>query len=156
MKEIYRHYGNAKFEINKFNNIKNQNFNKPLGGLYASPLKDVDISWKEWCEREKFRLDKLNKYFDFRLRDNAKVLTLKTKDDLVKLPRLKISYEVNETVHKYNFDIDFEKIAEEFDAIMVCMYRSPIENFRDSLYWQLYGWDCDTLLVCNPNIIDLI
>lgn len=38
MKEIYIHFGNPKYEKEKFIEIKNRDFVKPYGGLWASPL----------------------------------------------------------------------------------------------------------------------
>lgn len=47
-KEIYRHYGSDKFEIDKFRRITNREYsNKPFGALWSSPLNDVDVSSKK-------------------------------------------------------------------------------------------------------------
>ena len=43
---------------------------------------------------------------------------------------------------------DFEKMKENgIDAIFV-----EISNDH-RLYWALYGWDCDSIVVMNPDII---
>ena len=43
--------------------------------------------------------------------------------------------------------LDFEKIAKEFGAIEVNI------SSDEKLYWKLYGWDCDSILIMNPNVV---
>ena len=43
--------------------------------------------------------------------------------------------------------LDFEKLSKSYDVIEV-----NISADRD-LYWELYGWDCDSILVMNPSVI---
>ena len=40
--------------------------------------------------------------------------------------------------------LDFEKLQERYDAI---------EVYIDNLYWDLYGWDCDSILILNKEIV---
>lgn len=153
-KEIYRHYGSNKFNKDEFINVFNTPYsNKPSGGLWSCPTIDVDISWNEWSKSNDFRLDKLEEYFDFTLSEDAKVLEIKDIKDLANLPTIRQDY----CLGIYDVNIDFEAISKEYDAMMVWMYRS--EDLDDSvrmfdgMYYKLYGWDVDTLLVFNPNVI---
>lgn len=156
-KEIYRHWGNNKFVLPYFTPITNNEFgNKPHGGLYACPTKDVDISWDRWCKSNDFMTDRLNKHFDFTLKDNARVLEIKDKKDLLKLKGI---IDFNSDLFFIVKQIDFEKLAKDYDAIMVWIYRSTDceENIIcEGMYYWLYGWDVDTLLVLNPDIIEVI
>ena len=161
--EVYRHYGHSHFDINQFNQVVNRPYsNKPFGGLWSSPTEDVDIGWKEWCVGNEFNLDKLNTYFDFRIKDNSKILEIKDIKDLDKLPKVKLDEEVKEIITSTNMnaDIDFEELSKEYDGIQVWMYRSKdinsTERLFDGIYYRMYGWDVDTLLVFNPNIIEEI
>ena len=43
--------------------------------------------------------------------------------------------------------LDFEKLAETYDAVEV----NISSDFN--LYYQLYGWDCDSIVIMNPDII---
>ena len=46
---------------------------------------------------------------------------------------------------------DFEKmLADGWDAIE---FRLSEDS---ELYWALYGWDCDSILVMNPDVVEEI
>lgn len=163
--EVYRHWGNDKFIYSYFTPISNNReySNKPHGGLWSSPINDVDVSWETWCRGEDFMTDRLEKHFDFRLKDNARLLVIKDIKDLDKLPRVNIDDEMS-LIHTYcildfNANIDFEKLKEDYDALLVYMYRSSDISEEDmignnTIYYKLYGWDVDTLLVMNPDVIE--
>ena len=154
-KEIYRHYGSKHFNMDLFLKARNKPFsNKPHGGLWASPTKNVDVSWEDWCKGNDYNVDKLGTYFDFTLKDNANVLTIISKEDLNNLPRIEkdeedmLFYEGD----RMNTDIDFEEIAKNYDAIMVWIYRDSLSTTFSGIYYELYGWDCDSLLVLNLKL----
>lgn len=156
-KEVYRHYGHSKFDKNKFIKISNQYYsNKPRGGLWSSPTKDYDVNWYEWCKAEEFCTYSLRKHFDFTLKDDARILVIKDIKDLDKLPR----YNTEHKHEAFITDIDFKKLAEDYDALMVYIYRSSDltdeEKLCDGIYYKLYGWDVDTLLVLNPEVVEVI
>lgn len=45
--------------------------------------------------------------------------------------------------------LDFEKLRElGIDAIELHLIENP------ELYWTLYTWDCDSVLVMNPDVIE--
>ena len=44
--------------------------------------------------------------------------------------------------------LDFEKLSKEYDAIEVFISKD------EQLYWDLYGWDCDSILIMNSDIIE--
>lgn len=54
IKPQFIHYGHTKFNIKKFDNIKNKYGNKPDGGLWLSPV-NSKWGWKDWCESERFK-----------------------------------------------------------------------------------------------------
>ena len=68
-----------------------------------------------------------------------------------------------EEFHKYdiNENVGFVFVKEDYDAMLVYMYRSSdisedgLFN-NESMYYKLYGWDVDTLLVLNPNVIEVV
>jgi len=46
--------------------------------------------------------------------------------------------------------VDFESMKKDYDAIKFNYDNNP------SLYWDLYGWDCDCILVLNKNVIVIL
>lgn len=138
---MYIHYGDNKFDINKFKEIRNHEFlNKPHGGLWASDI-NSEFGWKDWCIKEDYRTDELNKSFKFILNENSKVLTINDVNDLRDLPMIKFESFIG--IPKVY--LDFEKLKEKYDAIEVII--------NEQLYYTLYGWDCDSILIMNPEIV---
>ena len=140
----YIHYGHTKFDKDLFTKIKNVDCNtKPRGGLWASDINSKH-GWKEWCNENEFRnCDKENS-FTFTLSDDAKILYIESVNDLQSLPKVDDKFGINFSSWIL---LDFEKLAEIYDAVEV-----SISNDFD-LYYQLYGWDCDSIVIMNPDIV---
>ena len=139
---IYIHYGDDQFR--RITPICNHPWlAKPCGGLWASREHDP-LGWKSWCEGEEFRLDTFDRYFRFTLKPGAKGLTLSHEDQLKDLPTLYTEvFSRNKT-----YFLDFEKLSQRYDAIEIV----DIGN----LYWPLYAWDCNCILVMNPDIVEVL
>lgn len=141
-RDVYIHYGSKKFNKNLFQEIKNIPFVKPEGGLWASRI-NAERGWKQWTEDNNYMTDRYRKdnCFKFKLKESAKILTLKTKTDLKKLPK--------NIIPTFPIDnwLDFEELKKKYDAI---------EVFIDELYWDLYGWDCDSILILNKEVVEEI
>ena len=140
MSDKYIHYGHKHFDINLFCPISNREiFTKPFGGLWASRA-DAKYGWKEWNDDEQFRECNEENSFIFQLSDTARILTINSSDDLKKLTKTYRGFFVP-------CCLDFEQLSQKYDAIEV-----NISSDR-RLYWDLYGWDCDSILVMNPEVI---
>ena len=138
----YIHYGHKHFDINLFCFISNRElFTKPFGGLWGSRT-DAEYGWKDWNDGEYFKKCEKENSFTFILSDNAKILTINSVDDLEYLPHFENDFLL--------CVLDFEKLSKFYDAIEV-----NISSDR-RLYWDLYGWDCDSILVMNPEVIQEI
>jgi hypothetical protein len=149
-KNIYIHYGSNTFYENLFIQIKNRVHFKPYGGLWASNI-NAKFSWKDWCESEDFFKNNFNKFFKFTLKKDSKILTIANCSQLNDIPIQNNDFFVKYTTSKFPFRyIDFEKLKESYDAIEIL-----ISNDR-KLYYEIYGWDCDSILIMNKNIIELI
>jgi hypothetical protein len=157
----YIHYGSDHFDEGRFMPIKNDILmglsNKPLGGLWSSD-KNAEFGWKDWCKSEDFYLERLKKHFEFTLRNEARILRIDSCNILQSLPEVNI--EILPSTNKEIFEmynsrfsrlkkyfLDFECIAKKYDAIEVLISKDY------NLYYALYGWDCDTLLVMNPDVM---
>ena len=142
--EIYIHYGHKSFDNELFDEIKNEcAWVKPIGGLWASNI-NAKYGWRDWCEEQRFRECSIDNSFKFKLKEDSRILKIDNSDILKKLPI------VNAPFRTSWINLDFEKIKEEYDAIEVLIS----EDRR--LYWDLYGWDCDSLLVLNKEVIEQI
>lgn len=149
----YISYGLGQFDVYKFNKIKNIEYlNKPKGGLWASPI-DAKHGWKDWCEAEDFRDCKEDNSFRFTLKDNAKVYYINSIIDCKNMPQLQYDLGFKENM----IYPDFEKMKQiGIDAIQFNLSNDTKSSFCDGLYWALYGWDCDCILVLNKDVIELL
>lgn len=140
--QIYVHYGHKNFDNDLFKPIKNiSNFSKPKGGLWASRI-DAKYGWREWCNDEEFRKNDEENAFRFTLSDYAKILYIDSEDKLLNLPIQK-----NCIIKSWKC-LDFEELLKNYyDAIEVDISKCW------ALYNELYGWDCDSILIMNPDII---
>ena len=141
---IYIHYGHNKFDKDKFKPIKNVKSLgiKPNGGFWGC-RKDANRSWFDWCIREDYEVDSLKKSFEFTISKNAKILTIDNHKKLDKIPKRD---DIDTSI--VYMALDFEKLSEGYDAIEVFISKD------EQLYWDLYGWDCDSILIMNPDIIE--
>ena len=143
----YIHYGASKYDPKKFKPIKNLRdccgFSKPYGGLWASPV-ITQMGWKDWNEKENFRVCDEQNSFRFKLKSGCKIAYIDSEGKLNTVPDL--IEPGNPQRRKF---IDFEKALEiGFDAIEISISKCP------SLYWALYGWDCDSIVVLNKGAIE--
>jgi len=143
-------YGKGSFfDKNKFQLVKNMLYwNKPSGGLWASPI-NCNYGWKEWCIIEEF--GDLSSSFEFVVTGN--IFKIENSNSLNQLPLIKREESGYEEIvlmsALYNRQlIDFEAVANSgVDAIWVT------ENAIR--YKEFYGWDCESVLILNPNCIQI-
>lgn len=150
----YIHYGSDHFDRSMFRPIINYPYLwvKPLGGMWSSPV-DSKNTWENWCRKKEFRLEKLDKQFIFILAEGSRVLRISSNKDLDELYsqgyKRSCIYR-HPFLHDDSYYLDFEKIlADDYDAIQV--------TINSEISTSLYHWDCDTLLVLNPDcVVELI
>jgi hypothetical protein len=115
--------------------------NKPKGGLWVSPL-NSQISWKDWCLEEEFPCN-IEYYFKLKFYKSAKIYKIDFNEDLLKLPH--IYYKETDCYYP-----DFEEIMKSFDAIWLTEKGVGKTNSMLNSY-NLYGWDCESVLIMNKN-----
>ena len=141
------HYGSNSFEKDWFASIRNINFlNKPEGGLWASPV-NSKYGWIDWCKRENFELQRLKESFKFNC--NGSFIVINKPEDLKELPLCFRECSIERKKLRPYFD--FEKMAKEVDGV----YLTEAGEYKTRLSFPLnfYGWDCESVLIFNFNVI---
>lgn len=146
------HYGNSKFNPEKFIPARNRpgcGMNKPIGGLWASPL-NSKWGWKHWCDAEQFR--ECTEGFQFTLSDKANIVVLNNLMDLKELPLVPSS----ELIIKDFMELDFNKLlASGVDAVWLTL--NGLNSLGRCFHFEgmppFYGWDCESVLILRPDNI---
>lgn len=155
---VYIHYGSTKFDPAHGFPIRNANdWSKPIGGLWASRV-DASYGWKRWCEAEDFASCEKSNSFEFAMKDPSKVAVIRNKTDLLKLPTvasdflLKRSEDFGTNIHLF---IDFEEcLRRGIDAIELCWFGDEYGGQRgDRMDYIMLAWDCDSIVVLNPEAV---
>ena len=91
-----------------------------------------------------------NNSFKFQLCDNSKVAIIHCMKDLDCLPTIGSNCSIF-----WNKVIDFEEcVRQGYDAIELCWYGSEYKDKKaDDMYFGLYGWDCDSIVILNPSVV---
>jgi len=151
----YVHYGASAFDRDLFSPVENlPGLCKPLGGFWLSSP-EYEFSWKDWCEEWEFS-DKLEIAAEFELLPTANIFRVTSYEQIKDLPRktltingalwpLKFREENDEEPNAIS--LDFEYLARIYDGMEVLI------SSDERLYWALNTWDCDSLLVFNPDIL---
>jgi hypothetical protein len=114
---------------------------KPRGGLWTSPV-NSDFGWADWCKSEDFRTHALKDYFD--LDFQGELLVIDSEADLEKIPWV----DLGELTY---FPIFMPLVLCGIDGLHLT-WKGQRET-RFSRPKNLYGWDCETVLVFNPDSI---
>lgn len=157
--KTYIHYGSYSFsyEICRqcFDNMKNGILAATLKpfGLWGSDI-NSEFKWEDWCRLEEFHLDNLKSSFKFTLDPSANILEIKKEDDILPYIIIDESYSrPNVFGHQLKTSIsdrfNINLLAKEFDGIE--LYMS--ENYTELKYSIFNTWDCDSIVVWNPDII---
>jgi len=130
-------YGKGKkFISSKFTPIENiPFFVKPKGGLWASPV-NAAWGWREWCKIEEFG----DLYNNFTFVFDGNVFVIDSISSAASMPWI-----------DHDKSIDFEKMLElGYDAIYLTEKGQKETRFSTP---SLYGWDCECVLIMNPECI---
>ncbi len=140
------------FNLNELKPIRNRRFcGKPDGGLWGSPV-DSNWGWKDWCESEDFyKHSGLEKGFTWTLSDSARILILDSMESYQNLQwNYKILYSDMVSIEVLNF----ERVSRDYDAILLT--ESGLDELRGDLHLGFFTWDCESILVLNPECIENI
>ena len=143
------HYGARTYDPTLFQSIQNRRWtNKPYGGLWASYV-DAEYGWRQFCDKAEFGNIQEDINFVFELATD-RILLIDSSEKAVRLPRRQ--KDPNEYGIEVSYPVlpDFETIATQYDAIDFRISSDP------SLYRTLYSWDCDSILILNPDVVKVI
>lgn len=151
--KVYRHYGASVFDPT--HKLGGGHMGKP-NGLWASPKKSNEKSWtwKDFCESEDFRVESLNRHFDFRLKKGTRILRVHTLSDII--PYLKTTEDYQGYCELFpsliaadptrGKKLDMIKIHANFDGMEVYMGQNWCELHDSDMF---YSWDVDSLVLWN-------
>ncbi len=137
------HYGAKKYDPKILHVPVNQYHVKPIGGLWTSPVKS-DWGWKDWCHVEDFRKCNARNSFTLKFNKDAKILMIESYEDLETLPLFE-----NKDLPSFFKLFDYEEIFKSCDAIWLTVDGQ--NKTRLSRPLNLYGWDCESILIGNPD-----
>ena len=158
--ETYIHYGSSSFDKSKFETILNSNdaeINKPLRGLWASIKEEEENGWRGLIETSNagvLEYSSLIYSFMFKLKDKSRILKISNIKDIEDLPANKNAIDafgnrLSDGINSFGDKIiDWEKIAERYDAIVVDLTKDNGE-----LEEILTGWDVNSVVVLNPDAV---
>jgi hypothetical protein len=155
------HYGDRTYDLKKFHYVRNDGWVKPIGGLWTSPV-NSQYGWRDWCEAEYFESCLKANSFLLKVKPWARICVIDTLEDLHNFPFVSrwdlLSTSEKITKRKYSLTSpefyhektipDFETLKKRFDAIWLTVEG----QWRTRLVFpiNLYGWDCETVLILNP------
>jgi hypothetical protein len=139
------HFGSPCYLPKRVKAIVNDNWTKPKGGLWTSPI-DSKWGWKDWCKSEDFRECDESNSFRLIFNIDAKILIIDSFKDLIKLPMCVF------LCGSYQKEFpDFEFLATQYDAIWLT--EKGLNETHLSHPINLYGWDCESVLILNPHCV---
>lgn len=136
--------------------------NKPDGGVWGSPT-NSERGWEDWCTMENWNTESLHVYTKWKLKNPEKIFIINSVEDLLKAYE-KYSFIPNRLYYeKEKAYIDFHAMKEDgWDGIWLTwigqlVTREMYENLtHDGKYIDLYGWDCESIVVWNPDQIKIL
>lgn len=148
----YRHYGSLKFNIDIFDPIENYPyFTKPHGGLWATPVNSDIYGWKSWCQDNDYNVYRLKEWFDFDLDESANVYRIKELKDVLLLESLECCF-ISDRIRAIEGSDIFVSFV-DFEKLKFLGYDAVELEINPFTYWAMYGWDCDSIVIMNPDII---
>ena len=155
MNKSYIHYGAKEYNPDLFLKVKNMPLrNKPAGGLWASPV-DSAYGWENWNKSSNFVTCDKDNSFLFTLSEKAKIFHIYGADDLDNMPKQKLPAGYIEFTPMIFPDFE-AMITDGYDGIELHLSEERISDsadIMDGLNNELYGWDCDSIVIFNKDVI---
>lgn len=131
-------------------------------GFWVSDESRGAYGWRQWCRSEGFRSYGFRYEHRVELADNAKILYLRTPQDIDKFAdKYKADTELNQRMAEIGsrwggasiYDIDWARVAKKYHGIIITPYQWSQRLGRHSWY---YSWDCASGCIWNKRAIKSI
>jgi hypothetical protein len=131
---------------------------KPLGLWVSIEDFEHDITWKTWCEDEKFCMEDLKTCYELKLKEEAKIIYLKSPKEIIEFG---IENAGNDPwdfgrqfgrKEAYVYLVNWEQVQKQYDGIIIAPYQWKC-RLDNQCSWY-YGWDCASGCIWNLNCIE--
>lgn len=124
--------------------------NKPTGGLWSSPFTPDEDFVSPWAmASEDMGLSKKCNFGTiFTLKEDARIFKVDCAEDADAL----YNKYPSSTYSKLLMGFDWEKISQDWDCIYLTDRGESLTRFSNPI--SFYGWDCETVLVLNIDVIE--
>ena len=177
--EVYVHYGSTRFDPSRMTSLDKLDADdvgaatKPphYSAIWGSPVSG-ERSWKHWNEVTRFSKCDEDNSFQFKISDMYKILIVDSHSSAISLVENYCKlYRGFTDLYGFGIDtvkqqcvdyinstdaisghcipaLDFLKMsADGYSGMEISITKFP------KLYWLLYSWDCDSIVVWNPDAI---
>jgi hypothetical protein len=150
------HYTNKEFALEplQYNQAEEEWKNKPRG-LWVSVEGEYDWEW--WCREEGFHLEHLVVSYEVKLKNDAKILHLKTEEEILNMcilyPFIKPQWD-NPEGWRFcgGYEINWQKVSEKYQGIIISPYQWECRMKEKSAWY--YGWDCASGCIWDLTCIE--
>ncbi|MEG1482570.1 MAG: hypothetical protein RSC42_09175 [Clostridium sp.] len=150
--KVFIHFGTDRLITVKAQNVNhNGSLYKPCGAFWSStytPNEEFRSEWECFCSYNCLSEKTFEKYVLFKLEKNARILLINSKRDFRMVAKI-FPLESEQDFETLHF-LDYNKISEHYDGI----YLS--KEGQAQTYFELYGWDMESLALFNLDVIRII
>ena len=133
------HYANAEFSLEpKEYDQELLTWKAKPNGLWVSVQGKDD--WKNWCESEEFRVENLAVSYEVKLKKNANICYLKSKEELFDFTKKYPSKTRVFDPDSDTYQLNWSEISEHYQGIIIPKYLWECRLALESSWY--YGWDC--------------
>lgn len=123
-------------------------------GFWLS-VDNFEPNWRTWCEGEDFNVRNLKIPHEVRLREDAKILWLRTAENIDELnAAYQVPYEPDRDISRRVYRMDWKRLAENCQGIIIAPYQWSRRYCKDFSWY--YSWDCASGCIWDARAIESI
>ena len=125
-------------------------------GLWFSVESDEEDGWKQWCIDEDYNIDGLKYPYQLHLKEDTKILHLKTADDIIAFSKVHCTYSRGNPFSQEidSFKVDWSLVKFKFQGIVIAPYQWDCRLHEETMWY--YGWDCASGCIWDISAIERI